>query len=91
MTYYEHTKTHDIDCDCSYCMDVDPNKSVSREIERCYETVIGIAHPNLTEADFNKVQDAFLRLNMLRSYLPVQELPHKFELRVEQAIKEARN
>ena len=90
MTHFEHTKTHDINCNCSYCMGVDPNKSMSREIERCYEAVLTIIAPKLSTADIDRVADAFLRLNMLRKYLPVQEVPRKFESEVNQVIKETR-
>ena len=34
MTYFKHTEEHEIDCNCSYCMDVDLDKSIAREIER---------------------------------------------------------
>ena len=37
MTYFEHTNEHNLDCDCEYCNDVDPNKSISRELERYIE------------------------------------------------------
>ena len=40
MTIFEHTKEHDLDCQCSFCGDVDPTKSIARELEKCIEELI---------------------------------------------------
>ena len=47
MTYFKHSEEHEIDCKCSYCMDVDVDKSIAREIERVIEVVYVKPHRSL--------------------------------------------
>jgi len=88
MTYFQHTEDHSIECDCSYCLDVDPNKSIARELERVSETIIQETISKLDDKAFRKVTDALMRLDVLRRYMPTQELPLKFEKQVARAIEE---
>ena len=87
MTYFQHTKDHEIECDCSYCLDVDPNKSIALELERVSEVIMQETISNLDEETFRKVSDALMRLDVLRRYVPTQELPTKFEKQVADAIE----
>ena len=88
MTYFEHTEEHELDCDCSFCLDVDYNKRISREIERVMEVVMHESISKLDDESYRKVMEAVLRLNELRQFVPMQELPVKFEKRVAKAIEE---
>ena len=87
MTYSQHTKDHEIECDCSYYLDVDPNKSIARELERVSEVIMHETISNLDEETFRKVSNALMRLDVLRRYVPTQELPAKFEKQVADAIE----
>lgn len=87
MTYFPHTEDHEIGCSCSYCLDVDPNKSIARELERVADQIIQLTLNKLDEGDFRKVSDVLMRLDVLRKYVPTQELPAKFEKQVADAIK----
>ena len=87
MTYFQHTEDHEIECDCSYCLDVDPNKSIARELERVSEVIMHETISNLDEETFRKVSNALMRLDVLRRYVPTQELPVKFEKQVADAIE----
>lgn len=87
MTYFEHTKEHELDCDCSFCLDVDPNKSIAREIERVCEVIQQETISALSEERYRLVSDALTRLLIIRRYVSVQELPTKFERQVADAIK----
>lgn len=86
MTYFEHTKDHELDCQCIYCLDVDPNKSISREVERIIEAIDVATQPMINEEQYDLINKALIRLSVLRRYLPVQELPVKFERQVQEAI-----
>lgn len=87
MTYFPHTEDHEIDCNCSFCLDVDPNKSIASELERVIEKIMQETLPKLDEGDFRKVSDELMRLDVLCKYVPTQELPAKFEKQVADAIK----
>ncbi len=87
MTYFKHTEEHEIDCNCSYRMDVDLDKSIAREIERVIEVVLRETTSKLDDVTYRKVSDAIMRLDILRRYVPTQELPVKFERQVADAIK----
>ena len=88
MTYFKHTEEHDLDCACSYCLDVDPNKSIAREIERISEAIVHATINKLDPSDYRKVWESIVRLSLLRRYVPNQELPTKFEKQVSQAVEE---
>lgn len=88
MAYFEHTEDHDLDCTCSYCLDVDPNKSIAREIERIIESVMSVTANKLDPTDYRKVGESLMRLSVLRRYVPTQELPKKFDKQVAQAVTE---
>lgn len=83
MTYFEHTQEHELDCNCSYCKDVDPNKSVSRELERYVEELTNFAVTNLSKDQAEKVLKINQKILLLRRYFPEIELPHKHSRLVE--------
>ena len=49
MTYFEHRNEHELDCMCTYCSDVDPIKSIARELEKYIEELTMYSIKNLTE------------------------------------------
>jgi hypothetical protein len=67
---------------------VDPNKSVAREIERVTDEIISATISKLEPNDFRKVGEAIVRLNVLRRLIPTQELPTAFEEQVAHAVEE---
>ena len=67
---------------------IDPNKSVAREIEQVTEEIISATINKLEPHEFRKVGEAVVRLNVLRSFLSELELPTSFEKQVAQAVEE---
>jgi hypothetical protein len=63
MTYFKHTEEHGLDCDCSYCLDVDPNKSIARELERVTEVIVSATINKLEPSEYRIVGEAIVRLN----------------------------
>lgn len=74
MTYYPHAESHPTTCDCFYCQGVDPNKSISRELEKCVEELVRTTQPILDEKQFNEIHSILNRLLKLKKYFPFQEL-----------------
>jgi hypothetical protein len=87
MTKFEHTKDHTLDCDCSYCFDVDPNKSVSRELEKYVEELTSYSIKNLNETDQQFIYDVARKILLLRRYFPTMELPSKHQRLIEESQK----
>ena len=56
MTYFKRTEEHDLDCGCSYCLDVDPNKSIAREIERVTEIFVSATINKLEPSEYRSVK-----------------------------------
>ena len=79
MTIFYHTKEHELDCQCSYCMDVDPTKSVSAELEKYVEELMVYAVQNLEDQHHKKVDEVSNKILLLRRYFPTMELPSKHQ------------
>ena len=79
MTKFTHTQEHELDCKCSYCMDVDPNKSVAMELERYVSELTTYTIQNLSEQQQNDIYEITTKILLLRRYFPVMELPSKHE------------
>ena len=79
MTIFSHTKDHDLDCQCSFCSDVDPTKSIARELEKCVEDLIVYSINNFTDEQQNHIHKLSERILLLRRYFPTQELPSKHQ------------
>ena len=77
MTHFNQADEHSLDCNCTYCMGVDPNKSVSRELERCIEELTTYSMKNLSDAQQNDINQLAQKILLLRRYFPVMELPNK--------------
>ena len=56
-------------------------------VERVIEVVLRETTSKLDDETYRKVSDAIMRLDILRRYVPTQELPVKFERQVADAIK----
>ena len=79
MTDFEHTKEHELECECSYCWGVDPNKSIARELERHVEELIKFSFLNLNEEQQKFVCNQCDKILLLRRYFPKMELPPKHQ------------
>lgn len=79
MTIFEHTKEHDLDCQCSFCGDVDPTKSIARELEKCIEELIEFSIKNLTDEQYTHIHRMSEKILLLRRYFPEKELPSKHQ------------
>lgn len=77
MVHFPHTDDHTLDCDCTYCMGVDPNKSIARELERYVEELTTYSLENLTESQQEDVYRITQKILLLRRYFPAMELPPK--------------
>jgi len=77
MTIFEHTNEHSLDCDCLLCMDVDPNKSIARELERYVEELTLFSLSNLTEQQQIEIHKISTKFLLMRRYFPIKELPVK--------------
>jgi hypothetical protein len=77
MTYFSHTEDHPLNCNCSFCMDVDPNKSVSRELERYIEELSIYSIKELNEEQQKFIHEIGNKILVLRRYFPTMELPVK--------------
>jgi hypothetical protein len=77
MTHFHHADEHSLDCNCTYCMGVDPNKSVARELERYIEELKTYSMKNLSDAQQNEIEQLTQKILLLRRYFPVMELPDK--------------
>lgn len=76
---FEQAKGHELACNCSYCCDVDPNKSVSRELERHIEELTAYAAKNLDDDHQKFIHLISAKILLLRRYFPTMELPSKHE------------
>ena len=93
MTKFKHIKEHKLSCDCAYCNDVDPTKSIAYELEKhTSELVTWAVKSNidnaLTDEQMRKIYVIADKIDMLRRYFPTQELPSKHALRVDARMKE---
>lgn len=79
MTIFEHTNEHSLDCDCSFCMDVDPTKSVSRELEKYAEELLSFSFQSLNDEQQKVIYEITSKILLLRRYFPTMELPTKHE------------
>jgi len=79
MTIFEHTKEHKLDCQCSFCSDVDPTKSISRELEKYVEELTIFSVENLTDNQQNHIHKILDKILLLRRYFPEKELPSKHQ------------
>jgi len=79
MTIFAHVKDHDLDCNCSFCSDVDPTKSISRELEKYVEELTAYSVKNLTDEQQNHIHKLSEKILLLRRYFPTQELPSKHQ------------
>jgi hypothetical protein len=70
-------KNHDLNCQCSYCSDVDPTKSISRELEKCIEELTNFSINNLTDEQQIHIHKISAKILLLRRYFPEKELPSK--------------
>jgi hypothetical protein len=77
MTYFPHTEQHQLDCDCDACFDVDTNKSIARELERCVESLVNYSSNNLGDEHSKQIHIIAGKILLLRRYFPKMELPHK--------------
>lgn len=79
MTIFEHVKEHNLDCQCSFCSDVDPTKSIARELEKYIDELITYSIKNLTDEQQDYIHKVSGKILLLRRYFPVQEIPSKHE------------
>jgi len=79
MTYFEHTNEHNLDCDCEYCNDVDPSKSISRELERYAEELTVYSVQNLSNDQAEEIHKIVNKISLMRRYFPTKELPKKHQ------------
>jgi hypothetical protein len=77
MTIFNQSKEHSLDCNCTYCCDVDPNKSVARELEKYIEELIKFSVTSLNEDQQKSVHQISEKILLLRRYFPTMELPSK--------------
>ena len=77
MAHFPHTDDHPLDCDCTYCMGVDPNNSIARELERYVEELTTYSLEKLTESQQEDVYRITQKILLLRRYFPTMELPPK--------------
>ena len=70
MTHFSHSSEHSLDCDCSYCMDVDPNKSVSRELEKYIEELTNYSIKNFNDEQLSDIHKISEKILLLRRYFP---------------------
>ena len=84
MTIYKHITNHDLNCDCSYCQDVDPTKSISFELEKYCEELMRFGFTELTEEQAIKVYELTGKILLLRRYFPEKELPSKHARLIEE-------
>jgi thioredoxin reductase len=79
MTLFEHSNEHNLDCICTYCSDVDPNKSISRELERYVEELVIYSHKNLTAEQALAIHQIVKKITLMHRYFPIKELPLKHQ------------
>lgn len=87
MTHFSHSNEHSLDCSCSFCMDVDPNKSVSRELEKYAEELTTYSVQSLSDEQQMAIHKITNKILLLRRYFPTMELPAK-HLRLLKSIEE---
>jgi len=87
MTNFPHTAEHTLECKCDYCHDVDPNKSISRELERCMEELTKFIYTELNENQQEVVDKIIRRVDLLKRYFPTQELPQKYHRLVREELE----
>lgn len=79
MTIFTHIKDHDLNCQCSYCNDVDPTKSIARELEKCIEELTNFTINNLTIEQQTHIYKISGKILLLRRYFSDKELPSKHQ------------
>ena len=77
MTIFTHIKDHDLNCQCSFCNDVDPAKSISRELEKYIEELTNFSISNLSDEQQTQIHKISGKILLLRRYFPDKELPSK--------------
>ena len=77
MTHFHHAEEHSMDCNCTYCMGVDPNKSVSRELEKYAEELTTYSFQSLSDEQHMEIHKITNKILLLRRYFPTMELPAK--------------
>jgi hypothetical protein len=82
MTYFD-TSQHDIDCNCHQCNDVDYAKSIARELERYVEDLMYYSAKNLSKEQFEYTYNVLTKIDCLRRYFPMRELPRKHRRLIE--------
>lgn len=90
MTVFTHIADHEINCDCSYCHDVDPTKSISFELEKYCEELVNFAFTELTDEQSSYIFDITGKILLLRRYFSDKELPSK-HYRLIEALNEKNN
>lgn len=83
MTIYTHNDSHMSDCECSYCQDVNPIKSISFELEKYCAELVEYACINLCEDQSKIINDLTCKILLLRRYFPIKELPSKHNRLIE--------
>lgn len=87
MTKFAQSSQHSLECDCSYCFDVEPEKSVSRELERLIESLTRYSVAHLEEKHQEEIHKIAGKILLLRRYFPKMELPSKHQLLVDDLSK----
>jgi hypothetical protein len=88
MTYFSHITEHTSECDCNFCLDVDPNKSISRELERCMEELTKFSMTELNDSQREVIDKIIRKTLLLRRYFPIQELPQKYHRLVKEELQQ---
>ena len=88
MTYFEHRNEHELDCMCTYCSDVDPIKSIARELEKYIEELTMYSIKNLTEEQSLAIHQIVKKIDLMKRYFPTKELPLKHQRLVDALDKD---
>lgn len=77
MTYFPHANKHSLNCQCTYCMNVDPNKSIDNELEKYVDELLTYTMENLNKNHTENIYHILQKILLLRRYFPDMELPAK--------------
>ena len=66
---------------------IDPNKTISRELERHLEELTIYSFKNLNDEQQREVERVVRKIALLRRYFPNKELPSEYALLVEEDLK----
>lgn len=80
MTFFPHTNKHSLNCQCTYCKDVDPNKSIDNELEKYIDELLIYAIENLNKNHTETIYHISQKILLLGRYFPDMELPAKHSL-----------